>query len=352
MNLDKIIKDSSKAAQDRKEKADALREAVDTAGDVRITRQDTPAPAPAADAEAAEDYNPYEGFYTLDKHLGVLNVTAPITVQDRVESYIDNLRDQTFRQVQIEAKIIEVYFKDDSKIGIDWGQVGSEFTRSLQVDGLLGLGNPAKSIGNFNNIGKVVDSVNLSNTGFTMILNALESQGDTKVLSNPRLTVMNGQPALISVGKSTRYIDQIEAETDSDNGTTTFTSESANVVEGVSFGVVASIVDDDRVILKITPVTTELDETNASAGERMKYRAVGQGTVGLPVVNIREMTTTAELTNNEMLVVGGLIDETESEDSNMMPGLGKIPVVKYLFGTEEKKHHKRELVILLVPTIL
>jgi general secretion pathway protein D/MSHA biogenesis protein MshL len=82
--------------------------------------------------------------------------------------------------------------------------------------------------------------------------------------------------------------------------------------------------------------------------------SVGDGSIslGLPQVRIREMSTMVQVEDGEMLIIGGLIDSTETKNGNSVPGLGNIPVIKYLFGTEEKKLQKRELVILLTPKII
>jgi general secretion pathway protein D/MSHA biogenesis protein MshL len=164
------------------------------------------------------------------------------------------------------------------------------------------------------------------------MLNALNEQGDAKVLSNPKLTVLNGQPALISVGKDIAYIKTVSKNVDSGTGNTssiTYTAEVDNVVEGIAMGVVASIVDDNSVILHLTPITTDLlDDT-------IEYRTFGDGLeVGLPKIGIREMSTMVQVKNGEMLIIGGLIDKVEGKTEDFAPILGSIPVVKYLFGVE------------------
>ena len=64
------------------------------------------------------------------------------------------------------------------------------------------------------------------------------------------------------------------------------------------------------------------------------------------------MSTTVRVKDNEMLVIGGLISDTKKTDGNFFPLLGKIPVLRYLFGYEEKVNDKRELIILLKPRII
>ena len=72
----------------------------------------------------------------------------------------------------------------------------------------------------------------------------------------------------------------------------------------------------------------------------------------MPQVNIREMSTIVEVEDGEMLIIGGLIDSVEGKTGSFAPIVGSIPVIKYLFGVEEKRMEKRELVILLAPKII
>ena len=87
--------------------------------------------------------------------------------------------------------------------------------------------------------------------------------------------------------------------------------------------------------------------------EPIEYRVFGQGnTVGLPFVRERTMNSMVRLKNGEMLVVGGLISSNEIENSSNITGLGKIPMLKYLFGNESETLTRKELVILLRPRII
>ncbi|MGI6639735.1 MAG: hypothetical protein ACOX4Z_12055 [Desulfobulbus sp.] len=186
---------------------------------------------------------------------------------------------------------------------------------------------------------------------FNVFLNALDQQGESRVLSNPKITVLNGQPALISVGKDVAYIKEVEREVSDTSGTskTTYSVKIDNVVEGVSMGVMATIVDDHSMIMHLTPITTEI------VGGVIKEERFGQNDemkVGLPEIGVRQMSTIVQVANGEMLIIGGLIDSMQEDTEKFAPVVGKIPIVKYLFGVEEKKVKKRELVILLSPHII
>lgn len=297
-------------------------------------------------------------YFTIDKSVGLVTVTAPRPLLEKVESYLETLKKELFRQVIIEAKIIEVFLQDNSKIGIDWSQVLKDFDLSGLVEygtgGLLGQvwpwNPPEERKPGANYPSTFPDStifrVSLDATPFNLVLSALKEQGETTVLSNPKITVMNGQPALINVGTDVTYIDSIEVDVDDETGDRTFSVTTDSVVEGVALGVMASIIDADSVVMHLTPITTEL------VGDTIEYRQVGFGEVGLPVVQIREMSTMVQVNNGEMLIIGGLIDSSDNKDEDFAPVLGDIPLVRYLFGVEEKRKEKRELVILLTPKII
>jgi len=311
-----------------------------------------------------------EPYFFIDKSLGLVTVTAPLRLQNIIDRYFKNLNKEIYRQVSIEAKIIEVFLRDNSKIGIDWKTVFD----GLGIVGSLGFGNPkaavdagavtlgaitnqvypqSKYTSDFNGhkAGDHVpflSRVTINDVGFNAVLNALNDQGDTKVLSNPKITTMNGQAAVLSVFKNTTYIKKIEVtQGTTDSPGDTFSIDPGTVSSGVALGVLPSIVDDDTVILHLTPITTDL------VGDKIEEREFSDGSIiGLPVVNVREMSTMVKVHNGEMLIIGGLIDSVEGKSGKFAPILGDVPILKYLFGVEEKRMEKRELVILLTPKVI
>ena len=297
-------------------------------------------------------------YFTIDKSVGLITVTAPRPLLEKVEAYITNLKKELYRQVTIEAKIIEVYLKDNSKIGIDWSAVLKNFRLTGAVEfGTGGLSgqvwpwNPPKEAKPGANYPTTYPSnaiyrVSMDAVPFGLMLNALNEQGDATVLANPKITVLNGQPAVLNVGKDITFIDKITVTVAGQQGDKTYTATTSSVVEGIALGVMASIIDDKSVILHLTPITTNL------VGDKIEYKQVGFGEVGLPVVQIREMSTMVQVSNGEMLIIGGLIDSSDTKNGSFAPVVGDIPIIKYLFGAEEKKKEKRELVILLTPKII
>lgn len=323
-------------------------------------------------SEATRRRSGNKNLYIIDRPVGMITVTAPRPLLERVDTYFKNLKKELYKQISIEAKIIEVQLTDNSSIGINW----SEVLRNFSVNGTVAFGsqgipglingqvypfvfaNESGTNGVQNNLDsdshqkihdptRFVSKVSINPANFNVFLNALEEQGDTKVLSNPKISVMNGQPALITVGRNVTYIDSIESDLDSDSGVVSFTVNTERILSGIGMALTATVLDDNEIILNLVPVTSELEEP-------IEYRDVGtQGaTVGLPIINVREMSTTVRVKNGEMLVIGGLITDTQDTRGEFAPVLGRIPVIKYLFGYEEKTKQKRELIILLKPNII
>jgi len=196
---------------------------------------------------------------------------------------------------------------------------------------------------------KFLNYLRLNEQAFSIAIEALKEYGTTNVLSNPKITLMNGHGASITVGEDITYIDSVESTTD-ENGNVTYTVETGSVLSGLGLAVMANIVDDDEVVLYIVPVTSELQQ--AATGDDIEYRAFGGAQVGLPRVRLREISTMARIKDGETLVIGGHIDKTEGDTTNSVPFLGDLPGLGWLFKHESKSVVSRELVIFITPKII
>jgi general secretion pathway protein D/MSHA biogenesis protein MshL len=328
-----------------------------------------------------------ESYYLIDKPVGLITVTAPRPILDKVETYFTSLKKELYKQISIEAKIIEVQLTDDSSVGINWTKVlknfdingavqfGAQAVNGVLPPGVTQAGQVFPYIfANEKNVDKngqityangnhgsvydptrLVSNVRINTANFDVFLNALKTEGNTKILSNPKISALNGQPSMISVGRNVTYVKKITSTVTAGTGgaaaTVNFTAEPGSILSGVGLGLTATILDNNEIIMDLVPVTSELEE-----GTEKAVIVAGEGataiSMGLPNVNIREMSTTVRVKDGEMLVIGGLISEINQTDGNFAPVVGDIPLIKYLFGHEEKVKHKRELIILLKPHII
>ena len=195
-----------------------------------------------------------------------------------------------------------MFFGGDGTNGADDGQVWPYvFSNDRKFD-------DGTNHGNVYDPTRFISKLTLGAADFSVFLNALEQQGDTNIISSPRLSVLNGQPSLLTAGRNVTYIEKIESDVDSGsvNSIRTYTVETARILSGIGLALTATILNDEEIIMNLVPVTSELEEP-------IEYRTVGLegGEVGLPIVNVREMSTTVRVKDGEMLVIGGLISEVD-----------------------------------------
>jgi general secretion pathway protein D/MSHA biogenesis protein MshL len=300
---------------------------------------------------------PDKGNFIIDSNIGVITVTAPRNTQEKVRLYLEELKDQIYRQVVIEARIMEVRLDDEHQYGVDWSNILTVANRANNetFGGQATFGEDYE-LENGTIIPNVVYPTHkflrymtLTPQAFSIAIEALKTYGTTNVLSNPKVTIMNGHGASITVGEDITYIDKVTSTTD-ENGNVTYSVETGSVLSGLGLAVMANIVDESEVVLYIVPVTSELQP--APTGEDIEYRNFAGAQVGLPRVRLREMATMARVKDGETLVIGGHIDKSESDTTNSVPILGNLPGLGWLFKHESKSVQTRELVIFITPKIV
>jgi general secretion pathway protein D/MSHA biogenesis protein MshL len=301
-----------------------------------------------------------DGEYTVDESLGIITVTTTATLQKSVKKYIDTLKKWLFCQVSIRAHILEVTLSEGSSKGIDWSKVLKAVERdSALISGNIEYGDqgnvyevnyPAPDFRAVTREGlRLLGKVSLFPTDFKLYVNALEEQGKVHTISEPRLNLLNGSPGVLTVGESVRYISKISKDVDTSGATSTitYTAETDDILSGLAFFVMCNVLEDDEMVLYLTPVTSQLKEP-------IEYKVIGDANlqIGLPRVKLRQMSTMAKVRNGDLLILGGLIDEISENDSSEIPLLGKIPWVKWAFKNEIKSKERRELIVILQPRIL
>ena len=319
----------------------------------------------------------------LSQHSGVLVVRALPRELREVENYLRAARLSIDRQVMLEAKIVEVTLRDGFESGINWAalhrgnhrlSVGADSSR-INVPGSIGQ---AAGVPN----GSLVTSVDASTTPPTVISNTLaqllanpaasggagvlgmaitggdfagllsflETQGSVHVLSSPRVAAINNQKAVLRVGTDDFFITNIS--------TTTATSASGNVTtpsitvqpffSGISLDVTPQIDENGSVTLHVRPSVSQVSE---------RTRIVNLGNLGsftLPLAssNVNETDTVVRVQDGNIVAIGGLMQQTQTEDDARVPGAGDIPVAGNLFKRVNRKQEKREVVFLVKPTVI
>lgn len=284
--------------------------------------------------------------FSVNRMTGTIIVTATKKDLERVENYLAAIKKVLNRQVIIEARIVEVQLSEALRYGIDW-------TAVLEKSG---LGRVTVGTEKFATV--VADDmpsfhIGITGRDFTALLNALQSQGNVRVLSNPRVNIMNGQTSLLSVGRNVNFISRVETTTTTAATgvlpTTTFTVETSGILSGIMIGIVPYISDTGEITMAITPIVSDLirleDKTLGKVGENIIQ-------ISLPTVDLRELSTTVRVKDGEMVIIGGLMQKKEVSEDSKVPLLGDIPLIGYLFRSRERLDEKTELVIMLKPTIV
>lgn len=355
------------AAHDRA--AQQQQQAVATAASVPPTSAWMPGAAvnPAAPrpvAPLAATMGEDSGF-TLNKMTGTLYVKARPSKMRAVEKMLAMVHKVLGKQVYVEAQLIDVQLSDNFEFGVDWTTLrsrlaagfgsspmqlaGSTATLPNAATGYLdrAISIPASLIGS---VAGPALGVSYQGSNYGIVINALRSFGSLKVLSNPNVQVRNGTPALLSVGSSSRYVSQSASTQTAPGGGATTTSSSVQtdtVFSGVMVGVLPMVRDDGRIELLINPMQSEVDPAS------LQLVAVGgSNLVSLPKVSYKGLTTTLNVGDGDVVVVGGLIDQRTSNNDRGAPGVSDVPLLGKLFGNENKVHGSRELVIVLRVRVL
>lgn len=283
---------------------------------------------------------------TVNRLTGTIVVTATKNTLQKVENFIHTVRKIINRQVVVEAKVIEVTLSDSLKYGIDWTSV-STFSGTRTV-----------SAGTSNFAGVITSgpvfaaSANLAD--FTALLKAIQLQGEVRVLSNPRVNIMNGQTALLSVGKSVSFISSVQTTTTGAgtiSPTTTYTINTGSILSGIMLGIVPHINETGEITLAITPIVSDLLELKDEKFGTTDVQGNYPYRIQLPTVNLRQLSTTVKVRNSQMVVIGGLINKREELTDYKIPWLGDLPLLGYLFKQRTRTVENVELVVILQPVI-
>lgn len=291
-----------------------------------------------------------DGNVVLSPQAGIVSVTASPSKLRAVGDFISVLESRLQRQVILEARIIEVTLNDGYQQGINWsdlynGKAGWGVGVGVDFAGT----NPLPAASTIGGLFGLTYSDESNN--FSGMIEMLQTQGTVQVLSNPRVSASNNQKAVIKIGEDSYFVTNVDSTTNFGSGGSTPVSNS-NVdltpfFSGISLDVTPQISDDGEVILHVHPSVVETEE-------QQKVITLTDGELVLPLArsNIRESDTIVKARNGEIVVLGGLMQTTNSEEVGKVPLLGDIPLLGELFTNRRNRQEKKELVILLKPTVV
>jgi general secretion pathway protein D len=284
---------------------------------------------------------------------GVVVVRATSRQQEKVQEYLDMTLSSARRQVVIEATIAEVRLNDQYQQGIQWSSLRSMRPGPPSAGwsmvqrtggGVANLPAPGTDVVR----GALPFLLNYVSPGLGIVatLSLLETFGNVKVLSSPKMSVLNNQTAMLKVVNNLVYFDiKTDSAVLSGNNTippvTTATAKSVAV--GLVMSVTPQISENGSIVLNVRP------SISRKAGE-VEDPITPKNFV--PVIQTREMESVLRLADGEIAVMGGLMEDELNNTTDSIPGISKFPGLGMLFNSHNDTTTKSELVILLKPTII
>lgn len=224
------------------------------------------------------------------------------------------------RQVVIDVKMVEFTLNRDDKLGVDWKSIFTEAGRNLPVgeffSPLAGDGTGRLKFGS------------LGPDHIQIVLDFIKGHSSAKILSNPQITVLDGNTATLNVADQIPYRTSV-----------------------VSQGVIAPQVNfaDAGVVLTVRPVIFKNEFVNLTISPNITSR--NGDFDGIPIISQKTTSTTLNIRNNHTVIMGGLISHTSTKENNMIPLIGQIPGVGKLFQNNSRSFRANELVFFITPRI-
>ena len=298
-------------------------------------------------AFANQPLNDGKNDVAINPVAGTVTVLGTAKQHELVQRYLDQVMQSSQRQVLIEATIVEVTLKDQYRAGIDWSKVAQ--TATGWTINTLGAGTDALA----NSLTPFIQATytNTGKNGFAAAIDLLESFGNTKVLSSPKLMALNNQTALLKVVDNLVYFT-VKADTSAPTSTspafTTFTTTPQTVPVGIVMSVLPQINENGMVSLTVRPTISRNVGFARDPNPSLPANIPNQ----VPVIQVREMESLLQVRSGQTVVLGGLIQDDSNNARDGIPGLSRPEGIGAIFGQHERLNSQTELVIFLRPIVV
>ena len=288
-----------------------------------------------------------------NRESGVLFVRATAKQHEKVQEFIDQVMAGAKRQVLIEATVAEVQLRNEYQRGIEWSKLrpagtgGISFQQPAAISGTTGF-----------NANPFVVGISSVAHNFSLTLKLLEQFGDVRVLSSPKLSVLNNQTAILRVTRDIIYFTLTPSSTPITIAASAgappinaiaFTTTPNVAAEGFMMAVLPQINETDSVVLNVRPtirrqVGTARDPNPALQGLTAQN--------DIPLFETREFDSILRLRSGESAVLAGLMQDQINNTDTGIPGIRSIPLVGEILSDRAQLTTKTELVIFLRATVI
>lgn len=276
----------------------------------------------------------------IDKELNSFLVNGPAANIERFESFIKYI-DKAVPVILIEVMLLEVNRSATVETGIQAGIGDKPVTTSGTVfpnaDIKLGASTINKIIDGFSgfgslNIGQVVPNFYLS-------LKAMETNGNLKVRSSPRLSTLNGHKAYLSIGETTYYVVTNQNYYGSQIPQASEVKNYQPIDAELSVSIMPLVSGNGQITMDIKVIQSSFN------GQKVDKDAP-------PGINSREFTSIIRVKDQDVIVLGGLEESIKNDSGTGVPLLSRIPIIKWLFSSRKREDSKKKLSVLIKPTVI
>ena len=303
---------------------------------------------------------------------GVISVRATSKQHEKVLEFLDKVMGSAKKQVLIEATIVEVVLNDTYQAGIDWSRLNVTGHKGVVFGQQLGpnSANFSTATGAFTQGAPTVFNTASSSAFFAGYLNPtsalgniaasitlLQQFGDAKVLSSPKLMVLNNQTAVLKVVDNLVYFtiqSQISQSASGVSGTNlqSFTTTPNIVPVGIVMSVTPQINETDAVNINVRPTITRVIDSIQDPNPNLVTSSGQTIRSQIPVIRVREMESMLKINSGNTAVLGGLMQDDIIRNTDKVPGLSEVPGIGKVFTGKNNGNKKSELVIFLRPTVI
>lgn len=276
----------------------------------------------------------------IDKELNSFIVNGPAANIERFESFIKYI-DKAVPVILIEVMLLESNRSATVETGINAGIGDKPVTTSGTVfpnaDITLGATTINKIINGFDgfgslNVGSVVPNFYLS-------LKAMETNGNLKIRSSPRLSTLNGHKAFLSIGETTYYVVTNQNFYGSQIPQASEVKNYQSIDAELSVTIMPLVSGDGQITMDIKVIQSSFN------GQKVDKDAP-------PGINSREFTSIIRVKDQDIIVLGGLEESVKNDSGTGVPLLSRIPVIKWLFSSRKREDSKKKLSVLIKPTVI
>ena len=310
-------------------------------------------------AQATKEYETLQAASVMvNRETGFLMARATSRQHEKIQEFLDKVLSSARRQVLIEATIVEVRLNQNYQQGIDWqyfnqGAAGRAFgqgttTRSFSVNPTTGAFEATTSTSTLGSaVGNTLFSLAFRRGDFLTAIKLLENFGTLRVLSSPKLSVLNNQTAILKVVDNFVYF---QVKSDTSQGQTSTLSNITTTPQSVAVGLVMSVTpqisENSSVLLNVRPTISRITGTKRDPHPSLTIPNL------VPEIQTREMESLMSVNNGDIAVLGGLMQDEVNNTDDAVPGVSKIPILGNIFRHRKDTSTKTELVVFLRPTVV